>query len=75
MDVSTPLNVSDLKRVLEKDESTSTDVCTPMRLAVVPDINSELYTHRQCTGSVAPLAKAKLLLLIIYLSKRKEPTK
>jgi hypothetical protein len=53
--VSTPLKVSERRRVDEKEALTSTAVWTPIRLAVVPDISSEPYPDRQCTGSVGPL--------------------
>lgn len=68
MDISTPLNVSERSFVLENEASASTDVCTPIRFAVDPEINSELYTLKQCTGSVAPLAETKLILFNIYSS-------
>lgn len=61
MDVSRPLKASDRNLVLEKQASISIDVCTPIRFAVVPDINSLLYTFKQCTGSIVPLRTQKLL--------------
>jgi len=39
--VSTPLKVSERRRVDEKEALISTAVWTPIRLAVVPDISSE----------------------------------
>jgi len=47
--------VSERKRVDEKEAVESIAVCTPIRFAVVPEINSIPYAAMQCTGSVGPL--------------------
>lgn len=53
--VSTPLNVSERSRVEEKDAVWDTDVCTPIRFAVVPVSSSSPYKLIKWTGSVGPL--------------------
>lgn len=67
IEVKTPLNVSERNLVLENEASTSTDVCTPILLAVDPDINSVLYTLKQWMGSVAPLVEIKLYFYFYLL--------
>jgi hypothetical protein len=66
--VSTPLNVSERRRVDEKEAWASTAVWTPIRLAVVPDISSEPYPDRQCTGSVGPLIREVYTTFMKYHS-------
>jgi len=64
--VSTPLNVSERRRVDEKEAWTCMAVWTPIRLAVVPDISSEPYPDRQCTGSVGPLSRRIYTIFMRY---------
>ncbi len=63
--VRTPLNISERSFVEEKDASLLIAVCTPILLAVVPDINSFSYKARQWTGSMDPLKKKKVKYIII----------
>lgn len=53
--VTTPLKVSDLKRVEEKSEFESMPQWIPIRFEVVQEISSDSYAHIECTGSVGPL--------------------
>lgn len=62
-EVSIPLKASDLSLVELKDACPSMEVWTPILLAVVPVISSELYTAKQCTGSAGPLKVMKNFLM------------
>lgn len=53
--VSTPLKVSDLSLVEEKEAVGEMEVWTPILLAVVPVMTSSPYRLNRCTGSVGPL--------------------
>lgn len=57
--VSTPLKASLLSRVDENEACSPMAVCTPIRLAVVPEISSEWYTLRQCAGSEGPFIRQR----------------
>lgn len=45
--VRTPRKLSERRRVLEKEAEGSRQVCTPIRLAVVPETSSPLCRSRQ----------------------------